>query len=79
MGKICIIPGTRPEIIKMSPVVRACERRGWIGLWCTLGRSVPVMWVGSSLRRWNCQRRGTIYMMEKSDEGAIEYIRYGGM
>jgi len=28
MGKPCIIPGTRPEIIKMSPVVRACERRG---------------------------------------------------
>jgi len=28
MGKSCIIPGTRPEIIKMSPVVRACERRG---------------------------------------------------
>jgi UDP-N-acetylglucosamine 2-epimerase len=28
MKKICIIPGTRPEIIKMSPVVRACEGRG---------------------------------------------------
>ena len=28
MGKPCIIPSTRPEIIKMSPVVRACERRG---------------------------------------------------
>ena len=28
MEKICIIPGTRPEIIKMSPVVRACERWG---------------------------------------------------
>jgi len=28
MGKPCIIPGTRPEIIKMSPVVRACERQG---------------------------------------------------
>ena len=27
MGKPCIIPGTRPEIIKMSPVVRACERQ----------------------------------------------------
>ncbi|MEA3324846.1 MAG: UDP-N-acetylglucosamine 2-epimerase (non-hydrolyzing) [Euryarchaeota archaeon] len=27
-GKICIIIGTRPEIIKMSPVVRACERQG---------------------------------------------------
>ena len=27
-GKICIIIGTRPEVIKMSPVVRACERRG---------------------------------------------------
>jgi UDP-N-acetylglucosamine 2-epimerase (non-hydrolysing) len=26
-GKICIIIGTRPEIIKMSPVVRACERQ----------------------------------------------------
>jgi UDP-N-acetylglucosamine 2-epimerase (non-hydrolysing) len=25
---ICIILGTRPEVIKMSPVVRACERRG---------------------------------------------------
>ena len=25
---ICVIIGTRPEIIKMSPVVRACERRG---------------------------------------------------
>jgi len=28
MSEIRIIPGTRPEIIKMSPVVRACERRG---------------------------------------------------
>ena len=28
MEKPCIIIGTRPEIIKMSPVVRACERRG---------------------------------------------------
>ena len=27
MGKICVIIGTRPEIIKMSPVVRACERQ----------------------------------------------------
>ena len=27
MGKTCIILGTRPEIIKMSPVVRACERQ----------------------------------------------------
>ncbi|MEA1870541.1 MAG: UDP-N-acetylglucosamine 2-epimerase (non-hydrolyzing) [Euryarchaeota archaeon] len=26
--KICVIIGTRPEVIKMSPVVRACERRG---------------------------------------------------
>lgn len=25
--KICIILGTRPEIIKMSPVIRACERQ----------------------------------------------------
>ena len=25
MSEICIIIGTRPEIIKMSPVVRACE------------------------------------------------------
>ena len=25
--KTCIIIGTRPEIIKMSPVVRACERQ----------------------------------------------------
>ena len=27
MEKPCIIIGTRPEIIKMSPVVRACERQ----------------------------------------------------
>ena len=26
-GKTCIISGTRPEVIKMSPVVRACERQ----------------------------------------------------
>jgi UDP-N-acetylglucosamine 2-epimerase len=26
--KTCIIPGTIPEIIKMSPVVRACDGRG---------------------------------------------------
>jgi len=25
--KICIVLGTRPEIIKMSPVIRACERQ----------------------------------------------------
>ncbi len=28
IGKTCIILGTRPEVIKMSSVVRACERRG---------------------------------------------------
>jgi len=28
MSEIRIIPGTRPEIIKMSPVVRACEGQG---------------------------------------------------
>ncbi len=27
-GKICTIIGTRPEIIKMSPVARACEGAG---------------------------------------------------
>jgi UDP-N-acetylglucosamine 2-epimerase (non-hydrolysing) len=27
-GRICIIIGTRPEIIKMSPMVRVCERQG---------------------------------------------------
>jgi len=27
MSETCIILGTRPEIIKMSPVVRACERQ----------------------------------------------------
>ena len=26
--KTCIILGTRPEIIKMSPVIRECEKRG---------------------------------------------------
>ena len=26
--KTCTILGTRPEIIKMSPVIRACEKRG---------------------------------------------------
>ena len=25
---IAIVPGTRPEIVKMSPIIRACERRG---------------------------------------------------
>jgi len=25
--KICIVLGTRPEIIKMSPVIRACKRQ----------------------------------------------------
>ena len=27
-GKIAIILGTRPEIIKMSPIIRECQRRG---------------------------------------------------
>ena len=27
-GKIAIILGTRPEIIKMSPIIRACEKKG---------------------------------------------------
>ena len=26
--KLCILIGTRPEIIKMSPIIRQCERRG---------------------------------------------------
>ena len=39
MGKSCIIPGTRPEIIKMSRWCgRASGRRARTGLWCTLGR-----------------------------------------
>ena len=27
--KLLIIVGTRPEIIKMSPVIRECEKRGF--------------------------------------------------
>ena len=27
MVKICIILGTRPEIVKFSPIIRECERR----------------------------------------------------
>lgn len=26
--KICIVLGTRPEIIKFSPIIRECERLG---------------------------------------------------
>ncbi|MEM3690796.1 MAG: hypothetical protein QXZ40_03675, partial [Candidatus Micrarchaeia archaeon] len=26
--KVCIVLGTRPEIIKMAPVIRECIRRG---------------------------------------------------
>ncbi len=26
--KVCIVLGTRPEIVKMAPLVRACQRRG---------------------------------------------------
>jgi len=28
MVKICIVLGTRPEIIKMSPIIRSCEEQG---------------------------------------------------
>jgi len=47
MGKICIIIGTRPEIIKMSPVVRACERRGldWFVLHTGQHYSYGMDWV----------------------------------
>ena len=46
IGNICIIIGTRLQVIKMSPVVRACERRGldWFmvhmgqGCSCDVGR-----------------------------------------
>ena len=26
--KICMVLGTRPEIIKLSPIMRACEEKG---------------------------------------------------
>ena len=46
MKKICVIIGTRPEIIKMSPGARACEGSGaeWFmvhtgqGCSCDMGR-----------------------------------------
>ena len=28
MQRIAIVLGTRPEIIKMSPIIRECEKRG---------------------------------------------------
>ena len=28
MMRICFVVGTRPEIIKMSPIIRECEDRG---------------------------------------------------
>jgi UDP-N-acetylglucosamine 2-epimerase (non-hydrolysing) len=30
---IAIILGTRPEIIKMAPVIRECQRRGLDPMW----------------------------------------------
>ena len=43
-GNICIILGTRTEIIKMSPVVRACEGQGleWFVLHTGQGCSCDV-------------------------------------
>ena len=26
--RVCIVVGTRPEIIKMSPIIRECRERG---------------------------------------------------
>jgi UDP-N-acetylglucosamine 2-epimerase (non-hydrolysing) len=43
--KTCIIIGTRPEIIKMSPVVRACEQQeglDWFVLHAGQGCSCDV-------------------------------------
>ena len=51
-----------------------------LGLVCAACGSIILMgWIGCSLSSLGCLMRGIIRMLEKSDEGAIEYIRYGGM
>ena len=47
MGDICIILGTRPEIIKMSPVARACERQG--SDWFVLHTGQHYLWDGQGV------------------------------
>lgn len=58
--KMCVILGTRPEVIKMSPVVRACEGSGldWSVLHtgqdcsCDMGR-VFSGWLGLPDAKYN--------------------------
>ena len=63
--KTCIIIGTRPEIIKMSPVVRAAGAGLVYGSYRT--RGVLVMWIGSSL---GCRMRGIILMLGQEGMGS---------
>ncbi len=44
--KMGVIPGARPEVLKMSPVVRACQRQGadYFVIHTGQGRSRDVDW-----------------------------------
>ena len=72
--KICIILGTRPEIIKMLPVARACERQE--------GSDWFVLHTGQHYSYG--MDRVFFEEMElpdvgENDEGVRECIRYGGL
>jgi len=72
--KPCIIPGTRPEITKMSPVVRACERQEGSD-WFVLHAGQHYSY---GMDRVFFEQPGLPDVGE-NDEGAIECIRYGGL
>ena len=56
---VLIIPGTRPEIINLSPTIRECES--------PTSRSIPASttptrWIRSSSKSWNSRSQNTTSM-----------------
>ena len=61
--KVVVVLGTRPEIIKMAPVVRVLEREAIDYFILHTGQHYRIIWIGFSLSNWSCLRLGIILML----------------
>ena len=66
MDIMLIVVGTRPEVIKMAPVVRALEKQGQSFIFVHSGQHYDYNCPCNLLRSWDCLSRIIALRLRKS-------------
>ena len=64
MKPVVVVAGTRPEIIKMAPIIRALKNLNYLQSLSTADNTTTTTWLSNSLKTSSCQRLTTLLKLK---------------